>query len=78
MNTLKIYEQKRNIKPTVFSPNWLSEYKIVSYVANNGIGINQNLNMNLFDEIIRVKKVGKFIHAFGFRKTVPTYLILRK
>lgn len=78
MKTLQIYEAKRNIKPTIFQPAYLSEYRIVSYVAGNGIGINQNVDMNLFDEIIQVKKIGKTIHAFGFRNLMPTYLILRK
>lgn len=78
MKTLQIYEAKRNIKPTIFQPSYLSEYKIISYVSGNGIGINKNVDMNLFDEIIQVKKIGKTIHSIGYRNLVPTYLIMRK
>jgi hypothetical protein len=78
MNTLKKYEQKRGIKPTVFQPEYLSEYKNIQYIPKNGVATNQNVSPDLFDHIVKVKQTGSVIHAIGYRNLVPTFLILRK
>jgi hypothetical protein len=68
----------RCIKPTVFSPNWLSEYTNVKYIPKNGVGTNKNVSADLFDEIIKVKQIGDTIHAIGYRKLEAEFLILEK
>jgi hypothetical protein len=78
MRTIDKLNAIRNIKPTVFSPNWLIEYTNVKYIPKNGVGTNKNVSADLFDEIIKVKQIGNTIHAVGLRKEVPTFLILSK
>ncbi len=76
--TIDKLNASRGIKPTVFSPTWLSEYTKVKYIPKNGVGTNKNVSFDLFDEIIKVKQIGNVIHAVGLRKEVPTFLILSK
>ena len=78
MKTLQIYEQKRNIKQTVFQPEYLAQYTKIQYIPKNGVATNQNVSSELFDEIIKVKQTGSVIHAIGYRNLIPTFLILRK
>ena len=78
MNTLKIYEAKRNIKPTIFQPEYLDQYTKIQYIPKNGVATNQNVSSELFDEIIKVKQTGSVIHAIGYQNLIPTFLILRK
>ena len=78
MKTLQIYEQKRNIKPTVFQPEYLSQYTKIQYIPKNGVATNQNVSSDLFDHIVKVKQTGSVIHAIGYRNLIPTFLILRK
>jgi hypothetical protein len=78
MKTLQIYEAKRNIKPTVFQPEHLAQYKNIQYIPKNGVATNQNVSSDLFDHIVKVKQTGSVIHAIGYRNLVPTFLILRK
>jgi hypothetical protein len=78
MRTIDKLNASRGIKPTVFSPNWLSEYTNVKYIPKNGVGTNKNVSADLFDEIIKVKQIGNVVHAIGYRDLKPEFLILSK
>ena len=78
MKTLQIYEEKRNIKPTIFQPEYLAQYTKIQYIPKNGVATNQNVSPDLFDHIVKVKQTGSVIHAIGYRNLIPTFLILRK
>jgi hypothetical protein len=76
--TLEKYEANRNIKPTIFQPEYLSQYTKIQYIPKNGVATNQNVSSDLFDRIVKVKQTGSVIHAIGYRNLIPTFLILRK
>ena len=76
--TLEKYEVNRNIKPTIFQPEYLSQYTKIQYIPKNGVATNQNVSPDLFDHIVKVKQTGSVIHAIGYRNLIPTFLILRK
>lgn len=82
MNTLKIYEAKRGIKPTIFRPNSLIEYSkcysIKTIKGSNRVVTTQRVHTNLFDEIIRLKVENGDVHCVGLIKEKQTFLILRK
>jgi hypothetical protein len=77
-STIDRLNAMRCIKPTVFSPNWLSEYTNIKYIPKNGVGTNKNVSADLFDEIVKEKIVEGVIHAKGYIGKVPTFLILSK
>jgi hypothetical protein len=68
----------RSIKPTVFMPNWLSEYTKVKYIPKNGVGTNKNVSTDLFDEIIKIEMKQDVVHCVGLRGKKQTILILSK
>jgi len=69
----------RTKKETVFEPESLANCKIVSYLANSGVGSNKNVSFDLFDSVTQIKQVKGFIHAIGWNgaSKVATILILR-
>ena len=82
MKTLEKYEAKRNIKPTIFRPSWLSEYSkcytVRTIKDSKRVVTTQRVHTHLFDEIIKMKVESGDIHAVGLIKEKQTFLILRK
>ena len=68
----------RCIKPTVFSPNWLSKYTNVKYIPKNGVGTNKNVSAALFDAIIKIDMIKDVVHCVGLSGRKQTILILSK
>ena len=77
-STIDRLNAMRCIKPTVFSPNWLSEYTNIKYIPKNGVGTNKNVSADLFDKIVKVEIVEDVIHAKGYIGKRKTFLILSK
>jgi hypothetical protein len=79
MQTLQRLEASRNINPTRFYPESLSNYKIQRYVPNKQFAKNKLLKTELFEQIIKVTEYGNTVQAIGYDKEFkPTILILEK
>jgi len=78
LSTLQRLEASRNIKPTIYQPEWLKECKLTKHLKVEQTAKNQHLKAEIFDNIVKMKEIGSTIQATGYNKGVPTLLILEK
>lgn len=76
--TLDALESKRSKFNTVFSPENLSEYKIVQVLVEKGTTPNKIVDFALFDTVTFFKNCGKSIQAIGKTGDKLTMLVLSK
>lgn len=78
LSTLQRLEASRNIRQTVYQPEWLRTCKLTKHLKVEQTSKNQHLKAEMFDNIVKMKEIGSTIQAIGYNKGVPTLLILER
>lgn len=78
LSTLQRLEASRNIRPTVYQPEWLKDLKLTKHLKKEQTAKNQHLKAEMFDNIVKMKDFGNVIQCVGYNKGVPTILIMEK